>query len=89
MTNPLSDASRPPIQMAARATSEGRNRPRKMDETEYLMGSPTNAQRLRDAIDEFNTTGVRLENYLNEQYVFCSRMGRLLILARERSKKSK
>ena len=64
MANPLSEASRPVIQMTARATSQGESTIRIVDETEYLMSSPTNAKRLRESIEELNTTGGTLRELL-------------------------
>ena len=57
MANRLTEGSRPPIQMAPRTAASGNASPRNMDETEYLMSSPTNARRLREAIKQLESIG--------------------------------
>ena len=58
MANRLSECSgRAPAQMAARSGTPGNVRSQDVDETEYLMSSPTNAQRLREAIDQLKSIG--------------------------------
>lgn len=56
MANRLTEGSRPPTQMAPGTTASGKASSRPMmDETEYLLSSPTNARRLRESVKEINS----------------------------------
>lgn len=57
MADPPSETGRPPMQMAAGTTSRGGGKTQRVDETAYLMSNATNARRLREAIEELETTG--------------------------------
>ena len=50
MADPMSETGQPHMQIAGGTTSHGAGKTQRIDETAYLMSSPTNAQRLRRAI---------------------------------------